>query len=976
MSTLGRSIVIIALITTVVMGMVYPAVMPGRLAFQAQVEAWAQGDRLRAVPPMGERGEGGSLEARGDWLARDLYPTGRIPAGDWQTAALRQLERLPNGIPGGMQTVNPGVPSLGVIPPLTTTWTAMGPMPLDYNTATAGYKYGIANGRMNAITFVPGSATTAYAGGPVGGLWKTTNCCSSATTWTPLWDAATFGAQSVGAIAVDPNNTNVVYVGTGDSQVPAFDMYGNGIFKSTDAGATWTQYGASLFSPYGSAGAPGSTCCVQAPDENIRHIVVHPGNSNIVIVGASYGIFISWDAGVTWTQYDVVNRTMAPYSDDAQRVTGLLVDGPTNTMYVALGYPYTSVRRPGLTGGSNGMFKAPIPTSPGAPTFTPINSGWPANTGTGNSTTIGRIELAWNTAHTRIYAAASDYSTTTLYGIYTAASPFTTWTLLANTSSGSFVDCQNSNETSSAQDWYDLLIGVDPLNDRTVYVGRVDFYKATIDSLYTTASTRQSLGDVYAIPPPACGGYGKLHPDQHAFAWVPTSNPSTFVVGNDGGLYFGTGAVGGFTQMNNTLATMQFYAGQLGRDFANTSGTQVQYMFGGFQDNGNASWTSANTNFTWQSRGNGGDGFFTAFDPIVGTTSTGRWYTEYVYGALSCSTTGAAGGFGGCAPGYTTQYNTGIDRRDWSTPYMLDQWNCTATQCDNLILGTSRIWASVDTTGAPTWTNTGTTNLTKGAGTIIALNVAHKNPGSVIVGTSDGNVEWSNNVFTGANCTAAVANTATFVCAVNGASTWVNLTGSNAVLPNRAISGVAFDPNTNLIFYAAVGGFNANTPGFNGHLFRGVCSTNPCTTANITWTPKDGGLPDMPFYAVQVNPNLPNQVFVGTALGLYYTNDITAADPVWYNFANGMPRTRVQYLTVDRGPGTGVSALNSTTISAFTYGRGAFMARLGAAYTPTAIETRDASVNGAAPAFPLVLVAAGLALGALALLVRRFAVRG
>lgn len=974
-----RVLAVIVLATSLVLGVVYPSLAPNRAAesksaFQLEVEAWAAAHR--SVPPFGETGEGDEIQARADWRwNRWTYPTGRLPGGDWRAEALKQIQQgVPEAVPAGTVAV-PGRATDGVIVPVTTTWTTMGPRPLDYSTQPSGYKYGIASGRMNAIAFEPGNPSVAYVGGSVGGVWKTTNCCSSGTVWTPLWDSPTLGANAIGAITVDPNNPNVVYVGTGDSQPPAGDMYGNGVYKSTDAGATWTQYGSGVFSPYGSAGVPAASCCAQAPDENIKAIVIDPHNSNTVIAGASYGVFISYDAGVTWTQYDVVNRNVAPYSDDAQRVTSMLIDGNTNpsTLYVAIGYPYTSsTRRPGVGGGANGVYKATVPGG-GAPSFTLIttpSNGWPANTGTGTTGDVGRIELDWNAAHTRIYAHVSDYGTTSgnigyTLGIWTTGDGGATWTQLSGTANSNFRNCRNTIETGG-QDWYDLFIAVDQTNDKTLYSGRIDLYKVVVNSTYTGASSITALGNVYGT---TCSGYGTLHPDQHAFAWIPGS--TQFLVGSDGGMHLGTGAVGGFTSLNSTINTMQFYAGQIGRDFANTSGSQVQYLFGGFQDNGNASWTSANANLQWQARSVGGDGFYTAFDPLAGTTSAGRWYTEYTYGALSCSTTGAGGSFTSCAPSYSTGSSTGIDKRDWNTPFMVDQWNCTNAQCNNLILGSSRVWASVNT-ARPTWTATGSTDLTKNINalsTIVALNVAHKNPGTVIVGTSDGNAWWSNNVFTGSNCTAAAANTSSFACTVNSSATWVNLTGSNAVLPNRSISGVAFDPNTNLTFYAAVGGFNTNTPATPGHLFRGACSASPCTTANITWTRKDIGLPDMPFNAVAVNPNLPNQVFVGTDLGLFYTNDVTAADPVWYRFQNGLPWTTVVYLSPDRG--ASATPYASTTLAAWTFGRGVFTARLGGAYTPTAITAGAASVAAGDAALPLLLIVPAMGLALLAAARRR-----
>lgn len=865
-----------------------------------------------------ERGEAAQIEQKGDWMwGRLAYPKDTIPKGDWRGRAMRHIKKhLQNRTPDTFSPLysRDQIGDTLVLPG--TTWTQLGPTPLDSSGSSSGYKYGTVSGRVNAIAFQPGSSSVAYMAPVVGGVWKTANCCSSSTTWSPLWDASTFPNQSVGAIAIDSVNTNIVYVGTGDSQVPGHgDGFSNGVFKSTDGGTTWKQYGADVFTPYVLPGAPASTCCTSAPDENVKVIGIDPNNHNTIIAGASYGVFISRDAGVNWTRYDVVDRNSSTYNDDSQMVSGLLIDSSTNpsTLYVAIGYPYESTRRVGLKGGANGVYKAAIPAS-GAPTFTLMNTGWPAGTGSGTPNSVGRIELDWNAAHTRIYALVSDYVATTTSGIYTTANGGTSWSLLSGTGDSSFTGCG----ADSNQDWYDYYLGVDPNDDHTLYVGRVNLWKIVVNAGYTGSSSVTNLSAVYGT---ACAAYGKCHPDQHAIAFQPGSNPSTFLAGNDGGIYFATGAVGGFTQLNGTVNSNEFYAGQLGRDFANTGGSQVQYAFGGMQDNGNASWDSSKTNLQWTARSVGGDGFFASFEPISGTNNAGRWITEYTPGVLSCSTAGASGGFAGCSPNYGLQAN---DRQDWSTPFLLDQWNCTTTQCNNLVLGSTVVWAST-TAGSPVWTKTGSTDLTKNNGRysqIISIDVAHSNPGSVIIGTGDGNVQWSGNVFTGATCTNAAANTATFACVANAASTWVNLTGSNAVLPNRSIGGVSFDPGSNTIFYAAVAGFNANTPSTPGHVFRGVCSSSPCTTGNITWTDKTGLLPDIPFESVIANPNSPNQVFAGSWLGFFYTNDITQNPPIWYRYMSGMPNTRVQFLTVDRGKAA--TPRTPTTLAAFTYGRGLY----------------------------------------------------
>src|SRR6478735_5344658 len=101
-------------------------------------------------------------------------------------------------------------------------WRSIGPSRSGYVSAPAG---------------VPGDPTTYYAGMPEGGVWKTT---SGGTTWKPIFDDV--HVASVGAVAVAPSAPNIVYVGTGDRSGWSFTP-GKGVFKSMDAGATWTNVG-------------------------------------------------------------------------------------------------------------------------------------------------------------------------------------------------------------------------------------------------------------------------------------------------------------------------------------------------------------------------------------------------------------------------------------------------------------------------------------------------------------------------------------------------------------------------------------------------------------------------------------------------------------------------------------------------------------------------------------------------------------
>ena len=188
-----------------------------------------------------------------------------------------------------------------------------------------------------------------------------------------------------------------------------------------------------------------------------------------------------------------------------------------------------------------------------------------------------------------------------------------------------------------------------------------------------------------------------------------------------------------------------------------------------------------------------------------------------------------------------------------------------------------------------------------------------------MVGTNDGNVQMGFGLGSG------VANSAT----------WVNVTGSNMVLPNRPILDVTFDPTTTNapVAYAAVGGFNANTPATPGHVYRIVCNAS---CASFTWTDKTGNLPDIPVDSIIANPRNAKQVFAGTDWGLYFTDDITVASPVWSRFENGLPHSMVWDLQVDRG---------NTTLSVWTRGRGAYVWPLPAAPPPTPTPTPSQLLN-------------------------------
>ena len=143
-------------------------------------------------------------------------------------------------------------------------------------------------GRVSAVTGAIGEPGVFYAGFATGGLWKTTN---AGTTWEPVFDSVT-SVASIGAVAVAPSDTAVIYVGTGDMPTGGNINEGDGVYRSADAGRTWQHVGL-------------------ATSKQIPSVLVDPHDPNLVLVaaqgslhaaGGDRGVYRSTDGGRTWTR--------------------------------------------------------------------------------------------------------------------------------------------------------------------------------------------------------------------------------------------------------------------------------------------------------------------------------------------------------------------------------------------------------------------------------------------------------------------------------------------------------------------------------------------------------------------------------------------------------------------------------------------------------------------------------------------------
>src|SRR5262245_20439049 len=170
------------------------------------------------------------------------------------------------------------------------------------------------SGRVNGVSGVPGQPNVFYMGSVGGGVWKTTN---AGRTWLPIFDSQPIA--SIGAIAVAPSAPETVYVGTGEADMRSQISYGNGMYKSTDAGKTWTHIGLDA-------------------TRQIGRVIVDPRDPNVVFVAAlghvyganpDRGVYRSRNGGASWEK--VLFK-----SNDIGAIDLAFEPGNAQTIYAAL----------------------------------------------------------------------------------------------------------------------------------------------------------------------------------------------------------------------------------------------------------------------------------------------------------------------------------------------------------------------------------------------------------------------------------------------------------------------------------------------------------------------------------------------------------------------------------------------------------------------------------------------------------------
>lgn len=372
-------------------------------------------------------------------------------------------------------------------------------------------------GRALAVTGVPGQPEKFYFGAVGGGVWESDN---AGRTWFPIFDSV--HVASIGAIAVAPSNTNIIYVGTGEADMRSDIQHGDGMYRSDDGGKTWTHIGLS-------------------DTRQIGKILVDPKDPNVLYVAAlghqygpnaERGVFKSTDGGRTWSK--------VLYENQNTGAIDLAMDpNDSGTIFASL----WQTRRPPWNvyppsnGPSSGLFK----TTNGGQSWTQIR-------GHGFPSTAGHIGIAVSPAdRNRVYALV-DTNDLKDGGIYRSEDGGATWTL-----------ADNENRIWK-RGWYFGGITADPKNANELYVMNTSTYRSTDGGRSFTAIKGAPGGD-----------------DYHTL-WIYPDDPNRMILGSDQGVVVSIDGAQTWSSWYNQ-PTGQFY-------HAVTDSRFPYWVYGAQQDSG------------------------------------------------------------------------------------------------------------------------------------------------------------------------------------------------------------------------------------------------------------------------------------------------------------------------------------------------------------------------------------------------------
>jgi len=350
-------------------------------------------------------------------------------------------------------------------------------------------------GRSVAASGVIGDPMTYYMGNTGGGLWKTED---GGQLWKNISDGY-FKTSSIGAVAVSESDPNIIYVGMGEHAPRAvMTSYGDGVYKSTDAGKTWKNIGLKN-------------------TQHISRVVIHPKNPNIVFVaaqGALYGpnkergIFKSVDGGVSWNKILYVNSLTG--------CSELSMDyNNPSVMYAAM-WEHQRLPWKVISGGpGSGLYK----TTDGGITWNQIHNGLPKEK--------GKMAIAVSRSNSeKVYALVESDSNKELGGLFVSNNAGKNWSKIS------------SDHSLIQRAWYYIELFIDPTDEEKIYVLNASAQRS-IDGGKTWSRITGTHGDYHDL-------------------WINPTNNKNMIIANDGGAAVSYN-YGKSWSPQNRMATAQFY---------------------------------------------------------------------------------------------------------------------------------------------------------------------------------------------------------------------------------------------------------------------------------------------------------------------------------------------------------------------------------------------------------------------------------